>query len=42
VAAMGDEGDDQLRSSIAISQGALFIRTGHKLFCVGSEKEASR
>jgi outer membrane protein assembly factor BamB len=38
VAAMGDEGDDQLRSSIAISQGALFIRTGHKLFCVAGEK----
>jgi len=32
---MGDEGDDQLRSSIAISQGDLFIRTGHKLYCVG-------
>ena len=32
---MGDEGDDMLRSSIAISQGNLFIRTGHKLYCVG-------
>jgi outer membrane protein assembly factor BamB len=33
---MGDEGDDQLRSSIAISHGELFIRTGHKLYCVGA------
>jgi len=32
---MGDEGDDMLRSSIAISQGNLFIRTGHKVYCVG-------
>jgi outer membrane protein assembly factor BamB len=35
---MGDEGDDQLRSSIAVSQGSLFIRTGHKLYCVGGTK----
>jgi hypothetical protein len=35
---MGDEGDDQLRSSIAVSQGGLFIRTGHKLYCVGGAK----
>ena len=32
---MGDEGDDLLRSSIAISGGNLFIRTGHKLYCAG-------
>ena len=32
---MGDEGDDKLRSSIAISQGNLFIRTGRKLYCIG-------
>lgn len=32
---MGDEGDDMVRSSIAISQGNLFIRTGHKLYCIG-------
>jgi outer membrane protein assembly factor BamB len=32
---MGDEGDDQLRSSIALSQGNVFIRTGHKLYCAG-------
>jgi len=35
---MGDEGDDQLRSSIAVSQGCLFIRTGHKLYSVGGSK----
>ena len=32
---MGDEGDDQIRSTIAVSQGDLFIRTAHKLYCVG-------
>ena len=31
---MGDESDADLRSSISISDGNLFIRTGHKLFCV--------
>lgn len=35
VASMGDEGDERLRSSIAISHGDLFIRTNHKLYCVG-------
>ena len=34
-AAFGDEGDNLLRSSIAISQGNLFIRTGGKLYCIG-------
>jgi len=38
---MGDEWDDQLRSSIAISQGELFIRTGHKLYCVGNTTKLS-
>ncbi len=32
---MGDEGDDRIRSSIAIAQGRLFIRTNRKLYCVG-------
>jgi outer membrane protein assembly factor BamB len=33
---MGGETDDEnLRSSIAVSQGNLFIRTGSKLYCVG-------
>jgi outer membrane protein assembly factor BamB len=35
-AAMGDEGDRDLRSSVAIAQGCLFIRTGSKLYCVGN------
>jgi len=34
-AVMGDEDDDLLRASIPISQGEIFIRTGHKLYCVG-------
>jgi outer membrane protein assembly factor BamB len=34
-AAMGDEGDRDLRSSIAVAQGCLFIRTGMKLYSVG-------
>ncbi len=34
VAAMGDEDDNDLRASIAVSQGKLFIRTGSKLYCV--------
>src|SRR5215470_15853240 len=38
---MGDEGDDQLRSCIAISQGELFIRTGHKIYCVGNAMKVS-
>ncbi len=35
VVPMGDEGDDQIRSSIVVSQGDLFIRTNSKLYCVG-------
>lgn len=35
VAAMGDEGDNDLRSSIAIAHDNLFIRTGSKLYCIG-------
>jgi len=34
-AAMGDEGDHDLRSSIAIAHGCLFIRTGSRLYRVG-------
>jgi len=34
--ALGDEGDNNLRSSISIAQGCLFIRTGSKLYCVGN------
>jgi outer membrane protein assembly factor BamB len=32
---MGEPGDDMTRSSIAVSQGRLFIRTNGKLYCVG-------
>jgi outer membrane protein assembly factor BamB len=35
---MGDEGDDMIRSSIAISQGQLFIRTNKRLYCVGKKE----
>ncbi|MBP7825305.1 MAG: PQQ-binding-like beta-propeller repeat protein [Verrucomicrobia bacterium] len=33
---LGDEGEDNVRSSIAVARGNLFIRTNRKLFCVGS------
>ncbi|MEO8425579.1 MAG: PQQ-binding-like beta-propeller repeat protein [Verrucomicrobiota bacterium] len=32
--AMGEQGDDQTRSSIAVANGQLFIRTNHKLYCI--------
>src|SRR5439155_8160591 len=32
---MGESGDDMTRSAIALSDGQAFIRTNHKLFCVG-------
>jgi outer membrane protein assembly factor BamB len=35
-AAMGDEGENNARSSIAVSDWQLFIRTGRKLYCVGT------
>jgi outer membrane protein assembly factor BamB len=35
-AAMGDEGETNARSTVAVSDGQLFIRTGRKLYCVGS------
>jgi len=34
---MGDDGDNSLRSSIAISQGQIFIRTGKTLHCIGKK-----
>jgi outer membrane protein assembly factor BamB len=37
VAHMGDDGDNQLRSTITVAQGNLFIRTGRKLYCIGSK-----
>ncbi|TDJ72366.1 MAG: hypothetical protein E2O39_06760 [Planctomycetota bacterium] len=33
--AMGEEDDDQIRASIAVAHGRLFIRTNTTLFCVG-------
>ena len=35
VADMGDAEDDRLRSTVAVSLGNLFIRTGTKLYCAG-------
>lgn len=32
---MGDGGDNQLRATVAVLQGNLFISTGTKLYCVG-------
>jgi len=32
---MGDPGDDMVRASIAISQGNLYVRSNHKLYCIG-------
>ena len=32
---MGDEGDNRLRSSIPLTGGQAFIRTGQKLYCIG-------
>ncbi len=34
-AQMGDDEDNDLRSSIAVAHNQLFIRTGSKLYCVG-------
>jgi outer membrane protein assembly factor BamB len=36
-AAMAEPGANYLRSSIAISQGQLFIRTASKLYCIGKK-----
>ncbi len=32
---MGDADDDMTRSAISVSDGQLFIRTNHKVYCVG-------
>ncbi len=34
---MGEPGDDMTRSSIAVAQGQLFIRTNKKLYCIGGK-----
>ena len=36
-AQLGDSTDNETRSSIAISQGHLFVRTNSKLYCVGAK-----
>lgn len=35
---MGEDGDDMIRSSIAVAGGELFIRTNRKLYCVGEAR----
>jgi outer membrane protein assembly factor BamB len=40
--AMGDAEEEKVRSSIAISDGELFIRTTGKLYCIGASAVASR
>ena len=32
---LGEDGDNQIRSSIAVAHDCLFIRTNSKLFCIG-------
>ncbi len=34
---MGDEGDTMTRSTVAVAQGQLFIRTNQKLYCIGQK-----
>ena len=34
---MGDESDSVVRSSVAVADGSLFIRTGSKLYCIGQK-----
>lgn len=36
VANLGEDGENQIRSSIAVAQGDLFIRTNSKLYCIGN------
>jgi hypothetical protein len=35
--AMGEPGDDRIRSTISVAHGQLFIRTNKKLFCIGRD-----
>ncbi len=37
-AAMGEEGDDTIRSTLAVAHDQLFIRTNAALFCIGAEQ----
>jgi len=36
-AAMGDASDSNLRSSIPLAHGQLFIRTGSTLYCIAAK-----
>lgn len=33
---MADEGEDEIRSTISVANGQLFIRTNKKLYCIGT------
>jgi outer membrane protein assembly factor BamB len=33
--AMGEAGDDRIRSTISVAYGQIFVRTNKKLFCIG-------
>ncbi len=33
--AMGDEDDDNIRASLVVAHGQMFVRTNSKLFCIG-------
>jgi outer membrane protein assembly factor BamB len=39
---MGEDDDANIRSTIAVSDGHLFIRTATKLYCIGSKSPSSR
>ncbi|MEQ8764457.1 MAG: PQQ-binding-like beta-propeller repeat protein [Planctomycetota bacterium] len=39
---MGDEDEDRIRSSLAIANDRLFIRTNTHLFCVGARKDSGQ
>ena len=40
--AMGRDGDKNTRSSIAVSQGQLFIRSNWKVFCIGKGAQVAK
>jgi outer membrane protein assembly factor BamB len=42
MAELGDPGENHVRSSIAIADGCLFVRTSNKLYCLAASKAAAR
>lgn len=40
--AMGDEGEDMVRSTLVVAHGRLFIRTNQKLYCIGAVQSGVR